>query len=179
MQYETPEKSRNLTEPSCGDQSCPLDNFFEFVPDSPVQCFCAAPIRIGYRLKSPSFSYFHPYYNEFKVYLTTSLNLDVSQLSIDSFFWEEGPRLRMYLKLFPVYDNRSHTFNTSEIQRIRGVFTSWRFPRTDFFGPYELLNFTLLGPYYDGTYSNLISPISCEFCIIDETMKNDNACSSI
>lgn len=153
--------------------------FFEYVPDYPVPCYCAAPIRIGYRLKSPSFFYFRPYYQEFKVYLTTSLNLDVSQLSIDSFFWEEGPRLRMYLKLFPIYNsNRSHTFNMSEIQRIRGVFTSWHFPRTDFFGPYELLNFTLLGPYIDGTCSILISLISCEVCIIDETKKNDNVYSS-
>ncbi|CAB4284984.1 unnamed protein product [Prunus armeniaca] len=34
-----------------------------------------------------------------------------------------------------------------EVHRIRGVLTSWELPLTDFFGPYELLNFTLLGPY--------------------------------
>ncbi|PON95107.1 GPCR kinase [Trema orientale] len=161
-QNELPEKSKDPTETSCPIQSCPLDNFFEYAPDSSVQCFCAAPIRIGYRLKSPSFSYFRPYYNEFKVYLTSSLELNVSQLSIDSFFWEEGPRLQMYLKLFPVFrDSHSSTFNKSEVQRIRAVFTSWKFPRTDFFGPYELLNFTLLGPYSDdvvtGAHSSGIS----------------------
>ncbi|CAL5387000.1 unnamed protein product [Camellia sinensis] len=62
--------------------------------------------------------------------------------------WEKGPRLRIYLKLFPTVSNgQSSTFNTSEILRIRGIFTSWEFPDTDLFGPYELLSFTLLGPY--------------------------------
>ncbi|KAM6587248.1 hypothetical protein CsatA_009853 [Cannabis sativa] len=134
---------------SCDVQACPLDDFYEFVPSS-SDCYCAAPIRIGYRLKSPSFSYFRPYSSEFQVYLTSALKLKVSQLSIDSFFWEEGPRLQMYLKLFPLFnDSQSHTFNKSELHRIREQFTSWNFPRTDFFGPYELLNFTLLGPYED------------------------------
>ncbi|XP_024022859.1 probable LRR receptor-like serine/threonine-protein kinase At1g06840 isoform X1 [Morus notabilis] len=152
---EIPEKSKDPTETSCPIQSCPFDNFYEYVPTSSVRCYCAAPIRIGYRLKSPSFSYFRPYYNEFKVYLTRSLKLDVSQLSIDSFFWESGPRLRMYLKLFPMFNSsHSNTFNTSEVQRIRRIFISWEFPRTDFFGPYELLNFTLLGPYSDVIITN-------------------------
>lgn len=143
---ETPDSSTNSTE-ICPIQGCPVDYFFEYVPASPVSCYCASPVRIGYRLKSPSFSYFPPYEYPFEVYLTSSLNLEVYQLSIDSFFWEEGPRLRMNLKLFPVYSNYSHTFNSSEIQRIRGRFTSWEFHGSDLFGPYELLNFTLLGPY--------------------------------
>ncbi|CAB4315406.1 unnamed protein product [Prunus armeniaca] len=54
----------------------------------------------------------------------------------------------MHLKLFPMFINpHSNTFNFSEVHRIRGVLTSWELPLTDFFGPYELLNFTLLGPY--------------------------------
>ncbi|CAL5333265.1 unnamed protein product [Camellia sinensis] len=58
------------------------------------------------------------------------------------------PHLRMYLKLFPTVNNgHSSTFNISEILRIRGIFTSWEFPGTDLFGPYELLSFTLVGPY--------------------------------
>ncbi|XP_060674188.1 probable LRR receptor-like serine/threonine-protein kinase At1g06840 isoform X1 [Ziziphus jujuba] len=143
---EIPENSTNSTQTmTCPPQACPDDNYFEYVPASPVPCFCASPLRIGYRLKSPSFSYFLPYMSQFKMYLSTYLNLDISQISIDSFIWEEGPRLRMNLKLFPLYDKS--TFNTSEVQRIRNQFTSWRFPRTDFFGPYELLNFTLQGPY--------------------------------
>ncbi|XP_027353509.1 probable LRR receptor-like serine/threonine-protein kinase At1g06840 isoform X2 [Abrus precatorius] len=136
------------SKPSCQVQSCPTDNFYEYAPSSPVPCFCAAPLRIGYRLKSPSFSYFPPYQTSFENYITESLNLDLYQLSIDSVAWEEGPRLRMYLKLFPAYnDSNSNMFNTSEVRRIKGLFTSWQFARNDLFGPYELMNFTLLGPY--------------------------------
>lgn len=143
----TPERSANSTI-ICPIQACPVDSFFEYVPASPVPCFCASPLRVGYRLKSPSFSYFPPYIYPFEMYLTSSLNLGLYQLSIDSFAWEEGPRLRMYLKLFPmVSDHYSSTFNASEIQRIKEIFTSWQFPGNDLFGPYEFLNFTLLGPY--------------------------------
>lgn len=132
----------------CQVQSCPSDNFYEYAPSSPVPCFCAAPLRIGYRLKSPSFSFFPPYITDFESYMTESLDLNIYQLSIDSYAWEEGPRLNMYLKFFPSYnDSESNTFNASEVHRIGDMFTSWHFPRTDFFGPYELLNFTLLGPY--------------------------------
>ncbi|ESW12039.1 hypothetical protein PHAVU_008G079800 [Phaseolus vulgaris] len=132
----------------CPVQSCPVNEFYEYAPSSPVPCFCAAPLRIGYRLKSPSFSYFDPYRSRFEHYITDSLKLHLYQLSVDSVAWEKGPRLRMYLKLFPSYnDSRSNVFNVSEVLRISSIFTSWRFPRTDFFGPYELLNFTLLGPY--------------------------------
>lgn len=123
-----------------------MDNFFEYVPASPEPCFCAAPLRIGYRLKSPSFTYFPPYVYPFEEYLTNTLNLELYQLSIDSFAWEKGPRLKMYLKLFPTL-NRSSTFDDSEVRQIRDRFTSWKFPGSDIFGPYELLNFTLLGPY--------------------------------
>ncbi|KAF6168715.1 hypothetical protein GIB67_026601 [Kingdonia uniflora] len=131
----------------CPIQSCPTESFFEYVPTSPVPCFCASPLRVGYRLKSPSFLYFPPYQKSFDVYMTSSLSLDLYQISVDSFIWEHGPRLRMYLKLFPSFNNRSNTFNTSEIQRIKGRFTTWRFRGSDLYGPYELLNFTLLGPY--------------------------------
>ncbi|KAJ6365837.1 hypothetical protein OIU76_030588 [Salix suchowensis] len=144
---ETAERTTKSTV-SCFVQSCPTDNFYEFVPSSPEPCFCAAPLRIGYRLKSPSFSYFTPYVNPFEKYVTHSLNMSPYQLSIDSFFWEEGPRLRMYLKLFPPAKNvHSSEYNSSEVQKIRDIFASWQFPPNDFFGPYELLNFTLLGPY--------------------------------
>lgn len=130
-----------------------MDSSYEYVPASLVPCFCAAPVRIGYRLKSPSFSYFPPYITQFELYLIQSLNLDLHQLSIDSYAWEAGPRLRMYLKLFPKFN--SSVFNTSEVRRIEGIFVSWNFPPTDFFGPYELLNFTLLGPYANSKFLNL------------------------
>ncbi|TYI93288.1 hypothetical protein E1A91_D02G127000v1 [Gossypium mustelinum] len=122
---------------------------------SPLPCFCAAPLRIGYRLKSPSFSYFPPYIQPLEVYLTSSLKLSRYQLSIDTYSWEKGPRLRMYLKLFPSLNvNHSSTFNVSEVQRIRHIYTSWTFPGSALFGPYELLNFTLLGPYADMKFEN-------------------------
>jgi len=136
----------------CPIQSCPVDNFFEYSPSPLVPCFCAAPLRIGYRLKSPSFSYFPPYITSFESYITASLNLSLDQLSIDSYEWEKGPRLRMYLKFFPSY-NVSHTFNISEIIHIGSIFASWGFPPTNFFGPYELLNVTLLGPYANSKFS--------------------------
>ncbi|KAI8016711.1 putative LRR receptor-like serine/threonine-protein kinase [Camellia lanceoleosa] len=144
---DIPVKSTNSTV-TCPIHACPIDDNFEYIPASPLPCFCASPIRIGYRLKSPSFSYFPPYVYPFEMYLTSSLNLDLYQLSIESVIWEKGPRLRMYLKLFPTVSNgHSSTFNVSEILRIRGIFTSWEFPGADLFGPYELLSFTLLGPY--------------------------------
>ncbi|KAK9265342.1 hypothetical protein L1049_001667 [Liquidambar formosana] len=171
-----PEHIKNSTM-ICPIQACPVDNFFEYAPASPVPCFCALPLRIGYRLKSPSFSYFPPYVYPFEMYLTTSLGLDLHQLSIDSFVWEEGPRLRMYLKLFPVFNGNDTIFNTIEIQRIRGRFTSWDFNGSDLFGPYELLNFTLLGIYSNmvsetqresiskGILSAIIGAVACAFMV--------------
>ncbi|KAL2330499.1 hypothetical protein Fmac_018080 [Flemingia macrophylla] len=145
---EKAEQDSTNSTTGCPTQACPTDHSYEYAPSSSVRCFCAAPLRIGYRLKSPSFSYFPPYITSFEHYIVESLNFHLDQLSIDSYAWEEGPRLRMYLKLFPHYnDSHSNMFNTSEVRRIKDVFSSWHFPRTDFFGPYELLNFTLLGPY--------------------------------
>ncbi|OVA06938.1 Protein kinase domain [Macleaya cordata] len=144
----------------CSMQSCPEEGFFEYVPESPAPCFCAAPLRIGFRLKSPSISDFPPYRDLFEVYITTALDLDLYQLSIDSFIWEEGPRLNMYLKLFPMFNNHSSTFNSSEILRIRSIFTMWTLTRNNLFGPYELLNFTLLGPYSNVVLESSKSGIS-------------------
>jgi serine/threonine protein kinase len=147
--------SRNSSRMSCPIQACPVDNYYEYVPESPLPCFCASPLRVGYRLKSPSFSYFPPYMNPFEIYVTSALQLDTYQLSIHSLFWEKGPRLRMYLKIFPAASaNHSNTFNTSEITRIRRIFTSWQFAGSDLFGPYELLNFTLSGPYSNVNIEN-------------------------
>ncbi|KAI3845425.1 hypothetical protein MKW92_004877, partial [Papaver armeniacum] len=143
---ESPGSSDNSTA-VCSMQSCPAEDFFEYVPESPIPCFCASPLGVGYRLKSPSISDFPPYRDLFEVYVTTALNLDLYQLNIDSFMWEEGPRLRMYLKLYPKFNNHSSIFNSSEIQRIRGILTMWTLARSNLFGPYELLNFTLRGPY--------------------------------
>ncbi|KAJ4971886.1 hypothetical protein NE237_004985 [Protea cynaroides] len=126
---------------TCPIQSCP--DGYEYVPASPLPCSCAAPLWVGFRLKSPGFSYFRPYEILFEEYMTSGLNLALYQLVIGNFIWEEGPRLRMYLKLFPV----GYTFYTSEINRIMSMFTHFEIPGSTLFGPYELLNVTLLGPY--------------------------------
>ncbi|KAG6631027.1 probable LRR receptor-like serine/threonine-protein kinase At1g06840 isoform X1 [Carya illinoinensis] len=115
--------------------------------DSPTSdgCACAAPLLVGYRLKSPGFSDFLPYISDFEGYLTSGINLVLHQLHIDSFEWEEGPRLKMYLKLFP----ENNLFNDSEVQRLVNLFESWEIPDRPIFGPYELLNLTLVDVYKD------------------------------
>ncbi|RDX99689.1 putative LRR receptor-like serine/threonine-protein kinase, partial [Mucuna pruriens] len=47
--------STNSTNSStgCPVQACPVDEFYEYALSSSVPCYCAAPLRIGYRLKSP------------------------------------------------------------------------------------------------------------------------------
>ncbi|XVF05868.1 hypothetical protein REPUB_Repub05bG0210300 [Reevesia pubescens] len=138
----------------CTPQSCPFP--FEPSPTSNLSCFCAAPLLVGYRLKSPGFSDFPPYISDFEEYLTSGLHLNFDQLDIYSFAWVEGPRVQMYLKLYPVYNasgNNDNKFNESEVQRIRSMFTGWLIPDSDIFGPYELLNFTLLDVYRDVTTS--------------------------
>ncbi|OIT26252.1 PREDICTED: probable LRR receptor-like serine/threonine-protein kinase At1g06840 isoform X1 [Nicotiana attenuata] len=130
---------------SCPIHACPKDNYYEYVPTSPVPCSCASPLRVGWRLKSPSFSYFDPYVHYFLLYMTSDLHLDLYQMLIESSSWEEGPRLRMHLKVFPAVG--VSTFNKSEVIRISELFSSWDISVVDLFGPYELLNFTLLGPY--------------------------------
>ncbi|KAB1211957.1 hypothetical protein CJ030_MR5G023735 [Morella rubra] len=136
---------------------------YQYSSTSPIRCFCAAPLLVGYRLKSPGFSDFLPYRSMFEEYLTTGLELVLNQLNLDSFAWEEGPRLKMFLKLFPVYNaysNDSFVFNTGEVKRIMNMFTSWQIPDSDIFGPYELLNFTLLSVYSDVISTSSSSSLS-------------------
>ncbi|XP_022730169.1 probable LRR receptor-like serine/threonine-protein kinase At1g06840 [Durio zibethinus] len=138
----------------CLPQSCPSP--YEASLSSNLSCVCAAPLLVGYRLKSPGFSYFLPYMRRFEEYLTFGLDLDFRQLYIDSLEWEEGPRLRMYLKLYPVYNASSKSgnmFNRSEVRRIGSKFTGYNIPDSDIFGPYELLNFTLPDIYKEVTTS--------------------------
>ncbi|XWS74451.1 hypothetical protein CRYUN_Cryun02cG0217300 [Craigia yunnanensis] len=145
----------------CHPQSCPFP--YEYSPTSNLSCFCAAPLLVGYRLKSPGFSDFLPYISRFEEYLTSGLDLDFHQLYIDSFAWEKGPRLEMYLKLYPVYNassNNSNMFTRSEVRRITSMFTGWLIPDSDIFGPYELLSFTLLDIYRDELVTTSTSGIS-------------------
>jgi hypothetical protein len=146
-------QSSTNTTSNCPYQGCPPP--YEYIPTS---CFCAAPLLVGYRLKSPGFIDFRPYRNGFEQFLTSTLELFLYQLHIDSFAWEQGPRLRMYLKIFPAYDDdnnkNSHIFNGSEVRRIMSTFISWEIHDPDEIGPYEVLNFTLLNVYNDGLSQN-------------------------
>ncbi|KAL8055813.1 hypothetical protein ABFX02_04G080100 [Erythranthe guttata] len=145
------DKTLNTTKDlnDCLPQSCPPP--YDYAPSSPsIRCFCAAPLYIGYRLKSPGFSDFLPYYDAFKEYLTSGLDLNLYQLHIDSAVWQNGPRLRMHLEIFPVYVNNSvRIFNKSEVMRIQSLFSGWRIRDSKVFGPFELLNFTLSDVYRD------------------------------
>ncbi|GMP48845.1 hypothetical protein CsSME_00016057 [Camellia sinensis var. sinensis] len=145
---------------ACFVQSCPPP--YEYAPSSLVPCFCAVPLIVDYRLKSPGFSDFRPYTNLFEEYLTSGLELKAYQLDIATTpMWEIGPRLRMYLKIFPVYiDNTTHLFDRSEVLRIQGLFTRWEIHDSKIFGPYEVLNFILLDPYKEADLSSSKSGIS-------------------
>ncbi|GLU11957.1 hypothetical protein SLE2022_286730 [Rubroshorea leprosula] len=148
----------NSTTAECKPQSCP----YEYSPTSPLDCFCAEPLLIGFRLKSPGFSDFIPYKKMFEEYLTQSLSLSIYQLYIYSFAWLEGPRLEMYLKLYPIYDNttNNHLFNPSDVRRIRSMFTGVRIPLSGIFGCYELTNFTLPDVYKDESSPSLSTGVS-------------------
>jgi len=138
--------SSNNRNTTCNVNSCPPP-YYEYVPDT--DCVCAAPIEVGYRLKSPGLVYFPPYIERFEEYLTSGMNLQLYQLYIDTYSWVPGPRLAMNLKFFPpVLENKTDTeLNSSEILRIRNLFAGWHIPDSDIFGPYEWINITLEGPY--------------------------------
>ncbi|KAK7372245.1 hypothetical protein VNO80_05619 [Phaseolus coccineus] len=141
---------------SCPTQACPPP--YEYT----VDCFCAAPLVVNYRLKSPAFSDFRTYMNAFQSMMSRGLKIHIIQFHINKFEWEEGPRLGMNLKLFPMYvdDNSSHVFNTSEVLRLRNLFLDFDLPTNDLFGPFELLDFILLDPYRDVTVTSPSSGIS-------------------
>lgn len=137
----------------CPPLACPSP--YEYAVPYPT-CFCALPLLIGYRLKSPGFRDFRSYVDKFEWYITSGLKLNISQLHINTFALEAGPRVRMYLRIFPIYvdNNSSHLFDKSEVLRLRSMFTGWLIADNDLFGPYELLNFTLLADYRECTYTS-------------------------
>ncbi|ONM36851.1 Leucine-rich repeat protein kinase family protein [Zea mays] len=132
---------------------CPTN--FEYNPSSPIPCFCAAPLGVGFRLKSPGISDFRPYKEAFENDLTSLLELRVYQLYIERYIWEAGPRLNTHLKLFP---NNTNLFDMAEVVRLREVLAGWQITLLDVFGPYELLNFTL-GFYADECNNQFDKPL--------------------
>uniref|UniRef100_A0A0E0PP24 non-specific serine/threonine protein kinase n=1 Tax=Oryza rufipogon TaxID=4529 RepID=A0A0E0PP24_ORYRU len=146
------EKSKQETSTAMVCGACPTEKNYEYNPSFSDQCFCAVPLGVGLRLKSPGVTDFHPYENAFKIDLTSLLQLFPYQLYIENYIWEVGPRLNMHLKLFP---SNTSLFNMSEVVRLRHVLAGWEITLLDVFGPYELLNFTL-GSYED-EYPNIAS----------------------
>ncbi|XP_006654549.1 probable LRR receptor-like serine/threonine-protein kinase At1g06840 [Oryza brachyantha] len=143
-------KQKTSTTMVCG--TCPTEKDYEYNPSFSEQCFCAVPLGVGIRLKSPGIKDFRPYEDAFKIDLTSLLQLFPYQLYIDNYIWEVGPRLDMHLKLFP---SNTSLLNMSEIVRLRHVLAGWEITLLDVFGPYELLNFTLGS--YENEYPNLAS----------------------
>ncbi|KAM3207876.1 hypothetical protein ACQJBY_062886 [Aegilops geniculata] len=126
---------------------CSTDLPHENILRSPIPCLCAIPLHVDYRLKSPGFWDFVPYEAEFQHYLSSGLSLSSYQLEVSTFMWEEGPRLKMNLKLFP---NNTPLFNSGEVLRLRDMFTGWLIADSDIFGPYELIDFI------PGWYENVL-----------------------
>lgn len=143
----------------CSPQLCRPP--YEYAPASPgMPCFCAAPLYVGYRLKSPGFLDFAPYFDAFEEELSNGLGLNMNQLDVNSAVWQKGPRLGMHLKIFPMYINNSFkVINESEVLRIRDLFSGWRIKENHVFGPFELLNFTL-SDAYEGYCFILITPFN-------------------
>ncbi|KAM0825737.1 hypothetical protein ACQ4PT_069345 [Festuca glaucescens] len=144
--------SKQIQGTSLNCSPCPTDKNYEYNPSSPIPCFCAVPLGVGLRLKSPGITDFYPYEGAFGADVTSLLELFVYQLHIEHYIWEVGPRLNMHLKLFP---SNTSLFNISEVVRLRHVLAGWEITLLDLFGPYELLNFTL-GSYAD-EYPNAAS----------------------
>ncbi|KFK24692.1 hypothetical protein AALP_AA8G012400 [Arabis alpina] len=152
VEVESPgNSSENSTTGDCKRQSCPISENYDYVIGSPVPCFCAAPLGIVLRLRSPSFSDFRPYTVAYMVDVASNLGINRYQVSIESFSWQSGPRLAINMKIFPEYSDLNRTFNSTELQRIVDFFATFSLDTDDSLGPYEIMDISLLGPYRDVT----------------------------
>jgi Leucine-rich repeat (LRR) protein len=157
--------TENGSEDACGSSNnnnttCSLHSCSSryYGPNSNSHCF-SAPVEVGYRLKSPSFSFFSPYIKMFGEYLTSELNLDLHQLSIVSYSWSPGPRLDMNLKIFPPKDSSGRELNESTILQIQNKFTAWQFTKNDILGPYEYLSLTTYNDHESGLSKGALAGI--------------------
>ena len=146
---EPPGNSSNSTD-ECKRQSCPTGDDYEYVRDSPVSCFCAAPLGVWFRLRSPSISHFTPFIGQFKHYLTSYFGMELYQLDVANFTWVTGPKLILFLKLFPPNRNTFNKFSADEMINLTTKFYTLDLPLDNFFGPYDLINFSFIGPYENG-----------------------------
>ena len=120
---------------------CGLPNMA--VLDPPGTCRCATPIQVDMRLKSPSFTFFDRFQNEFYSLVTSALQLNQSQVQIGQLQWQPGPRLYILLYLFPT----NSTFDPSEYDRLFKIVANWDLSAgsewsLSVIGPYELLSFS-------------------------------------
>lgn len=130
------------------DDSVPVD-----IP--PETCTTCRYITVGYRLKSPGFSVFDLYSQEFLAYLSSGLSLNLHQVVLQDYMWQAGPRLAMTIRLYPVGNN---TFNQSEFDRLYSTFSAWNITDSPVFGPYELISFdprSLSGNYVLWFYTHV------------------------
>ena len=123
--------------PNFADLSSPYDDPVPVEIPS-TTCQTCSFITVGYRLKSPGFTVFDLYEEQFLDYLSSGLSLTPSQVVLQDFMWQEGPRLQMTIRLYPVGNN---TFNQSEFNRLYNAFATWNITDSSIFGPYELLSF--------------------------------------
>lgn len=124
--------------PSC--TKCDSPNMS--VQDPSGKCRCAQPIQLDLRLKSPSFSFFDQFRAQFLNLVMSRLNLTASQVQLQSWNWEAGPRLHIQLFLFPT----NSTFDPSEYQNLFNTIANWDLSAGEAWslsvlGPYELLVF--------------------------------------
>ncbi|MCO5563767.1 hypothetical protein L7F22_017414 [Adiantum nelumboides] len=127
------------------DSSLNQEVMYDLLKDKQL-CFCSSPISVGYRLKSPGFSYFPHFKDDMARYLSTGLIVMQYQINISDVAFE-GSRLKMVLKLFPVFP--LHKFNDSEVARLYDVFSTWVVPDSPVFGPAELLFVVIPFPYVE------------------------------
>ncbi|KAH7427029.1 hypothetical protein KP509_10G026700 [Ceratopteris richardii] len=128
-------------EPSCDPETCSTGE--EPVPAtfySQGLCRCAMAIVVGYRLKSPSFSFFTPFIKGYEEWIARGLLVSPDQVHLSSFSKELGPRFSTIVNIFPPV-NGSRVFNKAELARIFSIFSWWKLPANDFYGPQELLSF--------------------------------------
>lgn len=113
------------------------------VLESSGKCRCAKPIEMDIRLKSPSFTFFSRFKNEFYSLVTNVLRISESHLQIGVLEWQPGPRLFMVIYIFPL----NETFSRTEYERIFKIVANWEMSAgsewsLSVIGPYELLYFT-------------------------------------
>ncbi|CAE6201540.1 unnamed protein product [Arabidopsis arenosa] len=151
LEVESPAtSSETTTTGDCKRQSCPVSENYDYVIGAPVACFCAAPLGIELRLRSPSFSDFRPYKVSYMLDVASPKNLGINayQISIETFAWQSGPRLSMNMKIFPEYSELNSKFNTTEVQRIVDFFATFSLDTDDSLGPYEIISINA-GAYRD------------------------------